>query len=406
VVFGWDMHDAPYAKVDDLCYGDLLAVIDLGSFRRIPWENNMPFFLVDYCKASDSTPVEFCPRSMLKRVVDSIAKTLQAKAIAGIEFEWYNYLETPETLKEKQGVGLKNLTPGMFGYSLTRTTQFQEYFADLYDLCFDFGIEIEGIHTETGPGVYEVALKYGSALELSDRAQLFKTSAKQIGQLQPKLHNTSTVYPCFMAKHHADLPGCSGHIHLSLFDSKGNNLFYDDKDPDGMSELFRSFLAGILHCLPYVMPIYAPNVNSYKRYAGNFWAPLKVTFGLEDRTAAVRVISPKTSGIACSASGTRAELRVPGADINVYLALSAAFASGLYGIKEKIELSRFASKSESESLPNSLLEAINKMERSVIPTALFGERFTNHYLMTRKEEWQKWANAVTTWELTRYFETV
>ena len=165
----------------------------------------------------------------------------------------------------------------MFGYSLLRPTLAQEYFYDIFDECARFGIEIEGLHTETGPGVYEAALRYGSAIDLADAGQLFKTSVKQLGQLVPKRHpGAKAVYPSFMAKPNAQLPGCSGHIHVSVVAPTGENLFYDAQDALGMSQLFKHFLAGVLKCMPWIMPMFAPTVNSYKRLVENYWAPVNV----------------------------------------------------------------------------------------------------------------------------------
>ena len=165
------------------------------------------------------------------------------------------------------------------------------------ELCA-FGVPIEGLHTETGPGVFEAAILYSDALEAADRAVLFKTGAQEIGY-------RFGIMPSFMAKWNAQLPGCSGTSHQSLCERRRTkNLFHDEKDPHRMSPLFKSYLAGQMRCLPEILPFFAPNVNSYKRLVDGFWAPTKPTWGIDNRTVAFRVIpgSPKS---------TRVETRVP-----------------------------------------------------------------------------------------------
>ena len=302
----------------------------------------------------------------------------------------------------------------MFGYSLTRPSLFQDFFDDIYDETAKLGIVLEGLHTETGPGVYEVALKYGRVVELADNASLFKTSVKQLGLLQPTLHpGNSAIYPSFMAKPSSNLPGCSGHLHLSLMDSTGKNLFYDETDEHGMSQIFKHFVAGLLHCLPEILPMYAPTVNSYKRLVENYWAPVKVCWGLENRTAAVRVITPKTTGPqACTPKSTRAELRVSGSDMNVHLALAGCFASGLYGIAKKLSLPKpvdgdVGKDSASERLPKTLASATERMAREGgVAQELFGRDFVHHFIQSRREEYEQFDREVTNWETRRYFETV
>ena len=233
--------------------------------------------------------------------------------LAGVEFEWFNFRETPQSLAAKNYAQPETITPGMFGYSLLRAGQNQPFFKALMEEMPQFGIPIEGLHTETGPGVYEAAILYSDALEAADRAVLFKTAAKEIG-------HRFGIMPSFMAKWNAQYPGCSGHVHQSVSDGR-NNLFYDAKSPRKMSKLFESYLAGQLHCLQDIQVFFAPTINSYKRLVDGFWAPVKATWGIDNRTASLRVI-------AGSAKSTRIETRCPGADANAYLAVAACVAAG------------------------------------------------------------------------------
>src|SRR6202035_2269045 len=180
-----------------------------------------------------------------------------------------------------------------------------------------------------GPGVYEAAILYSEALEAADRAVLFKSGVKEIG-------HRHGIMPCFMAKFNENLPGCSCHIHQSLWSiGKNQNVFYDEKSNTGLSALMENYIAGQLLCLPEILPMYAPTVNSYKRLVEGAWAPTTLTWGIDNRTVALRVLNG--SKISC-----RLETRVIGADTNPYLAMAAALAAGLYGIKNKLELKQAA----------------------------------------------------------------
>ncbi len=186
-------------------------------------------------KDGKEVPLPICPRQVLKRVLKR-AEKLGFTAMCGMEYEWFNFAETPQSWADKKGVGPTTITPGMFGYSLLRANANREFFAALMSEMGDFGVPIEGLHTETGPGVYEAAILFSEALEAADRAILFKTGAKEIG-------SRFGIMPSFMAKWNQHLPGCSGHIHQSLSDGK-KNLFFDPKGRNSMSKLFESYLAG------------------------------------------------------------------------------------------------------------------------------------------------------------------
>ncbi len=232
VVFGWDSGDQCYDNTTltgwQHGFPDALARLDLATMRRVPWDDGVPFFLGEFV-AADGSPHGACPRQALKRVLARAAR-LGLQPMCGMEFEWFNFLETPQSWADKRGVGPTPLTPGMFGYSLLRTNANRGFFNALMDDMLAFGVPIEGLHTETGPGVYEAAIAFSEALEQADRAILFKTGAKEIGA-------RFGIMPSFMAKWNAQLPGCSGHIHQSLSDGS-RNLFYAPKGAHHMSPLF------------------------------------------------------------------------------------------------------------------------------------------------------------------------
>ena len=403
VVFGWDMTDACYDNTHltgwQHGFPDALARLDLDTHRNVPWDAGIDFFLGDFVTA-DGAPHPVCPRQTLKRVLKRAAK-LGLQPLCGLEFEWFNFRETPFSWAEKKGVNPTPLTPGMFGYSLLRANENREFFNALLDELGDFGVPIEGLHTETGPGVYEAALLFSEALEAADRGVLFKTGAKEIAR-------RFGIMPSFMAKWNAQYPGCSGHVHQSLSDGKRNVFFdHDGKNPGrhGMSKLFESYLAGQVAVAMEFAPMFWPTINSYKRLVDGFWAPVKPTWGVDNRTASFRVIpgSPKS---------TRLETRCPGADINPYLAVAALVAAGLHGVEKNLKLTTppiTGTNQGAENIPRaprSLAATTEIFKRSAVARDFLGDDFVEHFAATREWEYRQWQDGVTDWELKRYFEIV
>ena len=401
VVFGWDSGDVCYDNGEitgwHTGYPDAKATIDIETFRKIPWENNLPFFLADFStheKYAEST----CPRSLLKRVAGECEKMGFTTRFAQ-EFEWFNFSGTPTEINQAGFDNLQPITPGMFGYSVLRTSLNNLFVNELIDFLEAFDIPLEGLHTETGPGVYEAAIYYDDILAAADKAVLFKSAVKEIAYRHKMVAS-------FMAKWNAKLPGCGGHIHQSLWDKESKiNLFFGGENKGEMSEILQQYIAGQLVCLPEILPMFAPTVNSYKRIGHGDWAPANATWGFDNRTAAVRVIQGNMES-------ARIESRIPGADTNPYLAMAAALASGIYGIKNKLKLDIPESVGNSYQnkktgiLPANLMNATEKMAGSTIAKELFGEGFVNHFTKTREWEWRQFASQVTDWELKRYFEII
>jgi glutamine synthetase len=401
VVFGWDSSDTCYDNVQltgwHTGYPDRPCRIDLSTFRTVPWQENIPFFLGDFSNA-DGTDLPACSRSLLKRIAKDCEEMGYHPEFAQ-EFEWFNFRETPQSLQEKSFTKLESLTPGMFGYSILRTSEQGDFYNDLFNLLLQFNVPLEGLHTETGPGVYEAAILHDHVLAAADKAVLFKTAVKEIAYKHG-------IMASFMAKWNENLPGCSGHIHQSLWNKdQSKNLFYSADDVNQMSDLHKHYLAGQLHCLPHILPMYAPTINSYKRLVEGAWAPTTITWGIDNRTTALRVLHP-------SEGYTRLETRIPGSDTNPYLAMAAALASGLYGIKNKLPLNIPATvgngyqDKRNGSLSSNLFDASNLMKNSAIAKELFGEPFVDHFIQTRLWECRQFAKSVTDWELKRYFEIV
>ena len=399
VVFGWDSSDQCYdnTTVTGWQHGfpDALARLDLNTARHVPWDNNVPFFMGEFVN-SDGTPHPLCPRQTLKKVLKR-AEKLGVNPMCGMEFEWFNFLEDSHSWHHKKGIEPTPLTPGMFGYSLLRMNQNREFFNAIQDEMQQFGVPIEGLHTETGPGVYEAAIAFSDALTQADRAILFKTGTKEIGA-------RFGIMPSFMAKWNAALPGCSGHIHQSLSDGK-KNLFADAKGRHGMSKVFESYLAGQVAHLMEFAPMFWPTINSYKRLVDGFWAPVKPTWGIDNRTASFRVISG-------SPKSTRLETRCPGADVNPYLAMAAVIAAGLDGVEKGMKLTAPAihgTNGGAENIPRAprtLIETTRNFQQSKVARDWLGDTFVDHFAATREWEWRQWLDGVTDWELKRYFEII
>ncbi|HTJ49860.1 MAG TPA: hypothetical protein VL443_10430, partial [Cyclobacteriaceae bacterium] len=225
VIFGWDAADVAYDKGTftgwHTGYPDSPASLDINTFRKIPWENDIPFFLGELIEA-DGKPSPIDPRQLVKKVINEATKSGYTPFFSQ-EFEWFNFEETPQSASDKKYKDLTPLTPGMFGYSILRSTLKNSFFTDLFDLLKNFDVPLEGLHTETGPGVLEAAIVYSDLLEAADRAVLFKTAVKEIAYKHG-------IMATFMAKISENLPGCGGHVHQSLWDKTAKkNLFYNEK---------------------------------------------------------------------------------------------------------------------------------------------------------------------------------
>ncbi len=397
VIFGWDAQDVLYDNVRytgwHTGYPDAHARIDLATKRSVPWEDDTELYLMDlFTPQGDRLPL--APRNVLHRVVDAAAQLGFEARMSG-EYEFWLFEETPHSIVEKNYTKLRNLTPGMFGYSVLRASSQAPLMHDFLDQMSAFRVELEGLHTETGPGVYEAAIAVDTALAAADKAALFKTAAKQIAMRHG-------LMACFMAKWNASLPGSGGHIHQSLWDaSTRQNVFVK---PDGsMADPMRWYIAGLLEHLPELMVLYCPTVNSYKRTVPGTWAPVNATWGVDNRTVAVRALP---GGV----KSGRVELRVTGADLNPYLAMAGSLAAGLDGITRRLQppepTTNAYQAATARPLPSNLLEATWLFRESAFARKAFGNEFVDHYAATREWEWRQYEKAVTNWELERYFEVI
>ena len=399
VVLGWDSNDQLYDNVAytgwHTAYPDAPVRIVPSTCREIATEPGNLLFLCEFAEKAEA----ICPRGTLRRVLDR-GKAMGFDAMCGFEYEFFVFAETPHSLREKGYRNLKPVSPGFFGYSVLRNSVMSDWYHDLLKMSETMDCGIEGLHTETGAGVMEAALRVSGALEAADRAALFKLYTKVLAQKRDWIAT-------FMAKWSKDWPGCGGHIHMSLWKSgKNESAFHDDKGAHRMSDTMRHFVAGQQRLMPEILAMIAPTVNSYRRLIPGFWAPTSATWGVENRTTALRVIPG-------SKKSTRVEFRVAAADANPYLALAAAIGSGLYGIEHRLEPTEpikgnsYDKKHPAKSqLPRTLMEASERLHASKAARDLFGDAFVEHYAASRNWEEREFRKAITDWELDRYMEII
>ena len=398
VLLGWDSNDQLYDSATytgwHTAYPDASVRVLPETCRRIPFEENTLLLLGEF----EDEAEKICPRGVLRRVLDR-ADAMGFSLLSSFEFEFFLFEETPHSVREKGYRDMKPITPGFFGYSILRNSVHAEYYHELLDACQAMGFPLEGLHTETGPGVLEAALQHCEGVESADRAALFKTFTKILAQRRGWMAT-------FMAKWSEDWPGQSGHIHVSLKDKKGGTPFYDADQPDGISDTLRWFIGGQQALMPELLSMIACTVNSYSRLIPGFWAPTHATWGIENRTCALRVISG-------SAAAQRVEYRIAAADVNPYISLAAALGSGLWGIENKIEPTDPVKGNAYEKkfpkaldLPSTLFDAAQKLRKSKAAKELFGDAFVEHYAQSREWEEREFRKSVTQWELERYFEII
>jgi glutamine synthetase len=410
VIFGWDIAEnvLPNLKVSNWEHGfaDIILQPDLSTFKLVPWEDRVASCICD-AWTEQGEPVSVSPRYVLSQVVER-ARALGYEPMAASELEFRFFRETMNTLREKDfGPQLAPLNPGMNCYAISQASADDHLLRRIATSMRGHGIEIEGYNREHGPGMYEMNLHYTSAVTAADNTLLFKTGVKEICHQED-------LTACFMAKWSDQEDGSSGHSHLSLWDRKlERNLFWQENDEEHMSETMNYFLAGVLDKLPELMGFYAPVINSYKRYVEGTWAPLNTTWGLENRTCAVRII---TNG----KKAMRIENRVPGADANFYLVFAAMLASGLYGIEHKLKLparlegnaydpaavAQAVASGQIKFLAHNLAAATDLLEQSQFAREYLGEEFIEHFVATRRWEIKEHEKAVTNWERRRYLELI
>jgi glutamine synthetase len=398
VVLGWDSYDQLYDNVSytgwHTGYPDAPVRIIPESCRELPFEEGGLIFLGEFSPPADL----LCPRGVLKRVMDRGAD-MGFKAFAGFEYEFFVFNETPHSVREKHYRDLDPMAPGFFGYSVLRNTVHSDFYRELLALSETMDFPLEGLHEETGPGVLEAAISVDGGLSAADKASLFKCFTKILAQRR-------SMMATFMAKWSPDWPGQSGHIHMSLQDASGKGVFHDTTKSDHMSDTMRHFVGGQQKLMGELLAMIAPTVNSFTRLIPGFWAPTEASWGVDNRTCALRVITG-------SEKSQRVEFRIAAADANPYVILAAALAAGLWGIENRVEPEEPVKGNAYDkkfpkrlALPRTLWEAAQALKGSKAARDWFGDAFVDHYAATREWEEREFRKHITDWEMERYFEII
>ena len=385
-------------------YGDMKLVPDLDTLREIPWLPKTALVFCDVYGEEDGEPIEEAPRWVLKRqVARAAAQGYVVKTAA--EFELYCFRETFEQARAKRYHDLTPVSDYLEDYHILQTSKEEPLVRAIRNGMEAADVPVETSKGEWGRGQEEINLVYAEALEMADRAALYKHGAKEIAHLQ----GCSLT---FMAKYDMGAAGSSFHLHSSLWDRTGAKpLFPSARAANGKpangrtatTPLFGQWLAGQLAMARELAYFYAPGVNSYKRYQSGSFAPTRIAVGWDNRTCGFRLCGEGAS--------FRVENRIPGADANPYLAFAATIAAGLHGIQSKLKAPKPYEGNAYEDatlpqVPKTLREAIAELERSKVARAAFGERVVEHYLHAARLEQHAFDQAVTDWELIRNFERI
>ncbi|MFE6461456.1 glutamine synthetase family protein [Streptomyces cinereoruber] len=373
----------------DRGYGDFAMHPDLTTLRRVPWNEATAMVTADLAWA-DGTPVAAAPRQILRRQLERLAEH-GLTAHVGTELEFIVFKDSYEQAWDANYRGLTPVNQYNVDYSVLGTGRVEPLLRRIRNEMTAAGLTVESAKGECNPGQHEIAFKYDEALTTCDQHAVYKTGAKEIAAQEG--HSLT-----FMAKYN-EREGNSCHIHLSLQNAAGENVMAGD-DEHGMSETMRHFLAGQLAALRDFSLLYAPNINSYKRFQPGSFAPTAVAWGHDNRTCSLRVVGHGRS--------TRFENRLPGGDVNPYLAVAGLVAAGLHGIEQRLELpdpcTGNAYAADYAHVPTTLREAAELWETSEIAKAAFGPEVVAHYRNMARVELDAFDAAVTDWELRRSFE--
>lgn len=373
-------------------YQDFLMEPDFSTWRPLPWSPGTALLICDLLTADGSRPIPVSPRQILKDQIDrAAAKGFVVKMASELEF--YLFRETYESAQKKGWHGLEHFGSYIEDYHILQGSKEEFVVGEIRNQMENAGIPVETSKGEWGPGQHEINLGYADPLTMADWHTIYKHGAKEIAMQKG-------VSMTFMAKFDAKLAGSSCHIHTSLWDRGGKKpLFTEGGSP---SKLFRHFLGGQLSLAREFSYFYAPTVNSYKRYQASTFAPTRIAWAADNRTCGFRIVGEDSS--------LRIENRIPGADVNPYLAFAATIAAGLHGIDNKIEppseLKGNAYEANVQPVPKTLTEAIDLLENSSAAKSAFGEQVHRHYVHTARAEQAAFDRTVTCWERERNFERI
>lgn len=387
-----------YFPTEATGYPDIVAVPDVSTARIVPWHEDTVLMICDWNLPHHAGPVPIDPRNVLRSVVQR-AHDMGFEAFSALELEFYLLKETPDSLLLRHPEDLTPLQTRPSAYGVVLGSRQEPIAREIRDRMLAYGIPIEACNPETGPGQFEINLRYATTLDSADHAFLFKSGVKELAA-------QNGLLATFMAKPNAAWAGNSCHIHVSLRGLDGSTVFYDAAEPDGISRTMRQFIAGSLAAMPEFTALMAPNPNSYRRYRPYSWAGTTATWGIDNRSAGLRAV--------CEGPfGTRLEQRQAGGDANPYVAAAAVLAAGLSGIAAaeeppaKIDADIYAmDPKDVTQLPRSLEQAVELLDASSRAREWLGADFVDHYVAMKRAEIAAAAAAVTDWDIRRYLEAL
>lgn len=379
-------------------YPDIIAVPDVSTVRMVPWQDQTALLLCDWQLPHGGGPVPIDPRHVLRSVVER-ARGMGLEPYSALELEFYLLRETTDSLRHRHPGQLIPLHPRPSTYGVGLGSKHEPLVQEIRQRMLEHGVPVEACNPETGPGQFEINLRYGPSLTSADQAFLFKSGVKELAA-------QNGLIATFMAKPNADWAGNSCHIHMSLRGADGSPGFYDASKPHGISSTLRQFVAGTLAVMPEFTALMAPNPNSYRRYRPYSWAGTTATWGMDNRSAGLRVICE-------GPTGTRMEHRQSGGDVNPYIATAAVLAAGLSGIAGEMEPPPMIDTdvysmdpTSLDPLPSSLERAVDLLDQSATAREWLGADFIDYYVAMKRAELDAQARAVTDWEIGRYLEAL
>lgn len=400
--FAWDAQAEPITGLDytgaHTGYPDLALVPDLSTLHMVAGEPGVAAVICDAFTPTGE-PLELAPRGILQRVIHR-AEEAGFNPVCAYEFEFYLFKGTPNELQRQGYSQLTPITDGIFPYSFTRDSSTEWIIGDIRDRLAKMGVLIEASNSEYGPGQIEVNIHYSDPLYAADSALILKNTVKEVAAE----HGYTAT---FMAKVKSNVSGSSGHVHLSLLSREtGEPVFANPDSPRNLSELGMHFLSGVLHNAGAMSALYMPTPNAFKRAAAGDFSATNCTWGVDNRTVAIRSIPSGTHS-------ARVENRLAGADANPYLVVAATIASGLDGIAKRLQpgepvvgTAYELDDSNDLHLPATLEEAADSFAGSEVAKDYFGEPFVKHYARMRQWEVEQARLAVTDWEVQRYLERI
>lgn len=390
VLYNWDAAERPFSGGG---FPDVPAAIDPSSLRLHPFFENAYVCLAEFTGAYG----EQAARNQLAKQIAK-AEQMGLKSSAAFEFEFMVLDETPASVREKGFRNLTHFAPANRTYSMQSSMVYDELFTEFQEALGRSGINFYAVHSELGPGTFEVPLAHADSLKAADDAALFKTFTKAFFLRQGKMAT-------FLAKFSEHYSGQSGHLHLSLRDSKtGKSCIVEESNPEQLTDTARWFIGGLVRLLPDAVVLCSHTVNAYRRMVPGAWAPTSATWGMQDRTAAVRVINDDPAS-------ARIEFRVPAADTNPHAALALFMGAGLWGIENRIEPGppnvegqEPEAQRSKNAFPSNLRDAVERLDRSAEARSIFGDAFIDSFVKSQLVEVLAYERHVTGWERERYLD--